>query len=232
MSLTAALLLLVSVWSVLLGSSLAAPRLGVELATFGGCALATGLVLGTARRVPGPPGCWGRRIGLLLLGALAGIASYPGWIAGLECVYGAAELAPVPPFVQATPVNLVAAVALAPLFEELLYRERLLGALRRRVGGFGAVGLCSGLFALGHPEPRAHLATWLVGLGLGGLRVGSCSVVPCIGLHAGLNLAAWLALSAGWWSPLGPGLAVAAVAAGVCLRLGRTEARGREASRR
>jgi membrane protease YdiL (CAAX protease family) len=85
---------------------------------------------------------------------------------------------------------LVAVLGLAPVFEELLYRERLLLALRTRTGALLAVTISSLLFALPHLEPWSVLTTSLVGLALGALMLASGSVALCIGLHAGLNLAA------------------------------------------
>ena len=78
---------------------------------------------------------------------------------------------------------------LAPVFEELLYRERLLAALAPRVGAPAAVFATSALFALPHLEPWHVVGTFFVGLGLGTvMRLGG-SVGLCIAIHAGLNLA-------------------------------------------
>lgn len=81
-----------------------------------------------------------------------------------------------------------ALVAVAPVFEEILYRERLLGALRSLWGAPAALLASSALFALSHPDPRVMPVAFAGGLvcGLVMLRTGSLAAV--IGLHAGWNL--------------------------------------------
>jgi membrane protease YdiL (CAAX protease family) len=155
-------------------------------------ALATALVLAT--RVHPSPRPIGARTAAIGLGALAGFASYPAWIA-LIATIGAALGLEAPAAPPAPPGALLAGatVLLAPVFEEILYRERLLGALRRRFGAAAAVLVSSAAFAVAHVEPWAVLGTFLVGLALGAVMCLSGTVTLCIGLHVGLNLAAWLA---------------------------------------
>ena len=50
----------------------------------------------------------------------------------------------------------------------------------------------SWLFALPHLEAWSMLGALLVGLSLGWVRLAFGCVAPCIGLHAGLNLASLL----------------------------------------
>jgi membrane protease YdiL (CAAX protease family) len=83
-----------------------------------------------------------------------------------------------------------AQVALAPVFEELLYRERLLVPLRQRLGAAGAVAITSALFAVPHVEPALVVQTFAMGLALGVVRLASGSVALCVGIHAGWNAAA------------------------------------------
>ena len=98
------------------------------------------------------------------------------------------------PGLPATPGDLgvpllVAVLVMAPLFEELLYRERLLDAIAATpLGGGGAALLTSALFALTHLAPWPMLGSFLVGLVLALTRLVSRNIAACIGLHAGLNL--------------------------------------------
>jgi membrane protease YdiL (CAAX protease family) len=89
----------------------------------------------------------------------------------------------------------VAAIALVPaLCEEIVLRGAVLPSLRPRLGETGAVGASSLLFALIHDRYRMPF-TFVVGLGLGALRVRTGSLTPPVLAHAALNtitfLAAW-----------------------------------------
>ena len=186
------LLLLTSVWAtLLLCQVLLEPGLGRPVAVPVSFALATALVLASrGRSAPRPIAARTAAIGL---GALAGFASYPAWIALIATVGAALGLeAPVTREPQPGALLAGATLLLAPVFEEVLYRERLLGALRGRFGAAAAVLVSSAAFAVAHVEPWAVLGTFLVGLGLGSAMCLSGTVALCIGLHAGLNLAAWL----------------------------------------
>ena len=79
-------------------------------------------------------------------------------------------------------------VAIAPVFEELLYRERLLGVLRSLWGWKWALVLSSALFALGHMDPRAMPIAFTGGLACGAVMLRTGSLAAVIGLHAGWNL--------------------------------------------
>ena len=184
-----ALLLVLTAWSLLATQALLAPHLGRGAAVLLSFTAVTTLVVATRRRkrdrAPG------RAAGLAALAALAGFASYPVWIPLIGVLGIALGLRPVPPPPRpGDPLLLVAVLGLAPVFEELLYRERLLLALRPRAGASLAIAISSLLFALPHLEPWSVLATSLVGLALGALMLAGGSVALCIGFHAGLNLAA------------------------------------------
>jgi membrane protease YdiL (CAAX protease family) len=150
--------------------------------------LATALVIATGSptglRAPG----WVRRVGV---GVLVGVTSWPGWLLVLSGVFETLGLALPTRSLALGSAGWAAALVLAPIFEELLYRERLLAALEARIGAPLAVVLTSVLFALPHVELHAIVATTHVGLLLGAVRVALRSVAPCVGLHAGLNLCAW-----------------------------------------
>jgi membrane protease YdiL (CAAX protease family) len=180
-----------SVWlALLLGQvSLSAP-LGPEVAVLLSFAIATSLVLALPpRRAPQWLDGW-----LFVLGALAGLASWPVWIQLIAAAGTALGLGP-PAASRGAPSVLLAGATLllAPVFEEVLYRERLLGALRGRLGTAAAVVLSSAAFALAHVEPWAVLGTFLVGLALGAVMCLWGRLALCIGLHAGMNAAAVLA---------------------------------------
>lgn len=189
--LPAALLLVFCSWSLLLvAGPLAQLGLARDAALFATFLLATLLaVLVRPRRPPRR-----RSVSALLLGMglLAGFATFPAWlglIAGTGLALGLTPALPVPPGAGA-PLLWLSSVGLAPVFEELVYRERLLPALARRFGARSALVLSSAAFALPHLEPWTVLATFLVGLALGAVMQATGAVALCIGLHMGLNLAA------------------------------------------
>jgi membrane protease YdiL (CAAX protease family) len=125
-----------------------------------------------------------RAAATLALAALAGAASLPLWFAWLVPLGLALGL---PPKTAAAPAAGWAPL-LAPAAEELLYRERLLPPLRRRMGGGLAVATTSVLFALPHIEPWLVLATFCIGLALGIAMLVTGSTALCLGYHLGLNL--------------------------------------------
>jgi membrane protease YdiL (CAAX protease family) len=130
-----------------------------------------------------------RRVGV---SALVGVASWPGWLLVLGAVFETLGLISPTRSIALGALGWAATLVLAPLFEELLYRERLFAALQPRIGALFAVGVTSVLFALPHVDLVAIVATAHVGLVLGTVRVALGSVAPCVGLHAGLNAGAWL----------------------------------------
>lgn len=100
----------------------------------------------------------------------------------------------------------VGTLLLAPLFEEIVYRERVFIWLQARAGLAMAAVLSSLAFALPHPGPWSVLAAFVTGLILAALRWSGGWLVPCIAIHAGLNLAGELA-AAGAWAALLPPMA-------------------------
>jgi membrane protease YdiL (CAAX protease family) len=181
-----ALLVLLTVWSLLATQGWLGPRIGRPAAVALSFIAATALVIATRERESEHAPARA-----LALGALTGFVSYPAWILLIASIGSALGLEPVPPPPRpGDTLLLVSVLGFGPVFEELLYRERLLLALRERVGAGIAVAISSLCFALPHLEPWAMLATGIVGLGLGALMLARRSVALCIGLHAGLNLAA------------------------------------------
>ncbi|MGH7288743.1 MAG: lysostaphin resistance A-like protein, partial [Myxococcota bacterium] len=178
-----ALWLLASVWCLLLIAAALSAVLG-NGAAFTSYAASAALVLWARPR---------RQRSVSIVGAtLAGASGWvalPAWLV-IVAIAGAALGLERPrgvPQSPSTPLLWLANVALAPLFEELLYRERVLPALRARVGAPFALILSSAAFAAPHLEPWSVLTTFLVGFALGGVFLASDRVELCIAHHAGLN---------------------------------------------
>jgi membrane protease YdiL (CAAX protease family) len=184
----ATLLVLLSVWSLLVAAPLLAPALGGEGSVLAVQLAAAALLVATRTR---------RRVDThapIALGIAAGYASFPAWVllaisAGLAL--GLAPVAGDPPL-HGGPLAWASGLVAAPLFEELLYRERIFDALRARLGAIAAVAATSALFAAPHLAPWQVLATFFVGIGLGALRACGAPIGVCIAVHAGLNLASLL----------------------------------------
>jgi membrane protease YdiL (CAAX protease family) len=130
-------------------------------------------------------------VGTLAASFVSGLLSFGGWAALVSGVGGALGLAP-PSFAPGSGAGAAAVVAvgvLSPLFEELLYRGWLLGALAERTGWWVAIVASSAVFALPHGEAWSMLTTFLLGLVLGGSRRLGVRVSSCVGAHSGLNVA-------------------------------------------
>jgi membrane protease YdiL (CAAX protease family) len=137
----------------------------------------------------------------LARGLGAGWVGYPAWQAAIVCLGVAAGLSPLePPGREVDIETALQRCLLAPVWEELLYRGRVLPALRPRLGPVAAVAVSSLAFALPHARPWALLGSFVVGCGLGVVRLRSRSPWTGVGIHAGFNGAARL------WSgePVGP----------------------------
>jgi hypothetical protein len=124
-----------------------------------------------------------------LLAAAAGFASLPLLGAALAAVASALGLGPAPVVRPPGPALAVLQLGPGPLLEELLYRERLLGSLRPRLGAPAAVAVSSAVFAVAHPEPWSGLGALGVGLALGALFAATGSLALAVAAHAGLNTA-------------------------------------------
>ncbi|QPN66808.1 CPBP family intramembrane glutamic endopeptidase [Synechococcus sp. CBW1006] len=75
------------------------------------------------------------------------------------------------------------AMVLAPLFEETLFRGVLLPVLARRLGGTGGVLGSAALFALAHLSLGELAPLFVLGLGLGWLRLRSGRLGACVLMH-------------------------------------------------
>ena len=186
--------------------ALVLPPLLASLAAF--AAVAAGL-LATRPRVADA-----RRARVALacgLAIAAGALAQPSWLRVTAQVGLALRLAPLASTpdaapLRAAPIAWLAVGAAGPLAEELLYRERVLGALRAH-GSLAAVAVSSALFAIPHREPWWMLGAGLLGLWLGALALAQRGIALCVGYHAGVNLAG---LAAG--VPLRPRATCAAAA--------------------
>lgn len=229
--LAASLLLMLAVWTILIGLTPLLERIaGADAALLLTSSLAATLVLAARRRQNRPVRRWLPRG---VLGFAAGFVGLPAWVALIAFGGFGIGLAPARSVAAGAgePADWLVAVVVAPVLEELLYRERLLAVLWPRLGSLAAIACSSAAFALPHLRPWGLLGAGIVGAGLGTLYSACGSIALCIGLHAGLNTAAivcglpparW-ALSPGdsalaGWSPL---VAVAL--------LGRLPANGRQA---
>lgn len=188
-----ALLLVCGVWCTLLSGRCFVSSIGAEGARL--VSFAAALALVTACRI-GSPLTLGSGLlataGALLGGLLGGWIVYP-WLASSIGVLGL--LLGLPPPAPAVPTTgaaaFVATVLLAPAFEEILYRDRVLLSLAPAIGRAPAVAASSTLFALPHLLPWSVLGTLVVGVLLACIQLRVRSTALCIGLHAGLNVAAY-----------------------------------------
>lgn len=216
---TAALAVLV--WTVLVVGAAMAPWVGQAPSRLAASAVALALLVWWRPSAPDS-----RRTGLVACGLAmaAGFASYPSWIA-LTLVAGGLggfeSIDPVPPsvFSLATLPYVAVQLGMAPLFEELLFRERLVSALRASVGALGAVVISSLLFAAAHGEPWRALGALLVGVMLGAVYHRTGSLGWCVAYHLGLNGAAMLCGSppTRWAMPPGVSLVCGIGLAGLSL---------------
>ncbi len=188
-------LLTMSVWTALAAPALVAPTLAAETKVLIGFAAATSLCAlalwsATPRGLRAPAFSAGRLPQLLALAAI-GHVSHPLWLALIAAVGlgSGLEAQPIAAAPGISAPGAVSILALAPLFEEILYRRLWIPALQRRIGSLPAVVVTSLLFAIPHLDQWAVLGTFLVGLMLGALYLATRSTASCIAMHAGLNLA-------------------------------------------
>jgi membrane protease YdiL (CAAX protease family) len=186
-ALASSLLLMLSVWLVVGATQVAGSERGSEVGLVLGFGIAAAAVLR-----------WRPRRALrfrplsVALGFASGFVSYPAWVASiawLGLALGLPASDRVGPALGGSPMFWLCAAGLGPVFEELLYRERLLTALRGRVGPMGAILASSGLFAISHLVPWSVLGTFFVGLALGAAYCVGRSIALCVALHAGVNVA-------------------------------------------
>lgn len=176
------LALMLGVWALfpLAGATFDAP----DTAVLAACAGATMLVALARDREAALPDTRARRATGLALGALAGYAVFSAARALVPWAPGPGAS------VDGTALALLAVVGLSPVFEEILYRDRLLRALRPLCGGPGAVLASAVLGAVAHVQPTAMPVPFALGVVTGTLVVTTGSLPLAVGVHAGWNLAA------------------------------------------
>lgn len=174
-------------WCILLGGHLLADTLESTLWIALSFAAATALAVTTR-----PRRFNARSRTALALGFSSGFASYPCWVAAIWITGRALGLDSRPPETASAPGEAtlwLSAAVMSPVFEELLYRERLVPLLRERFGTILAVVISSGLFAISHLHPWSVTGCFLIGLALGTIYVATHSATLCISIHAGFNVA-------------------------------------------
>ncbi len=95
----------------------------------------------------------------------------------LELVLGSDEFIPL--FLL-----LITTVVLAPVFEELVFRGILLPVLVSKVGNAGGVLLSALIFALAHLSVGELPPLFVLGIGLGLMRLSSGRLFPCALMHS------------------------------------------------
>ncbi len=233
----AALLLVCAVWSLLWLVSWTQQRLltasGDPLFPF---IAATALLLVRRAARPGPRhrAAAAQRALAALLGLVAGWSAYPGLLVAIAVVGLWLRLPAIGVGASLRPdaAHLISIVLLAPIFEELLYRERLLEGLAPVTGGPLAIAISSAVFAASHVAAWSVLGTFLVGLLLGCLQRFGRDVLICIALHGGLNLASLLCAPAAshLCPPPLPGVGIGLLCLGLALAAILSDGRNRALS--
>jgi membrane protease YdiL (CAAX protease family) len=186
--LRSALHLLVAVWTALALGSAIAPSSGRDAALLGSFGLAAAICVldrqadapARARRLP-------RRLRFIGL-ALLGVGAAP-ILGALILAIGEFIGLPARSARHAVPslIGAFCCLALAPCFEEHLYRARLLPALAPRIGPAAAVLISSAAFALPHLEPWSMRGSAVTGLWLGAWMQWTGRSADCVALHSGMN---------------------------------------------
>ncbi len=81
-------------------------------------------------------------------------------------------------------ILLITTIGLAPFFEELIFRGALLPALYNKVGNSWSIIISALVFALAHLSIGELPALFVLGVGLGVLRVNSGRLFPCALMHS------------------------------------------------
>lgn len=137
-----------------------------------------------------------RRAGLALAGPSVGLATGGLSLLAVQLFAGQVDVASLPPDPAGLSPPLfalisLAAVVLAPLGEELLFRGALYAGIRDTHGERAAVLGSAAAFALFHFDPVHFGVAAIAGLALGALRAHGGRLWPCVLAHACHNLL-WL----------------------------------------
>lgn len=171
-------------------------RLGImvasQLAAFG----AVAIVVGWLGWRP-PPILRESPLGLLLVGVLFGatlqlplseiyVLAQHLWPQSREELLALCKMATWNGLIDGS-LKILAAVVLAPLTEEWIFRRWILGGLENRYGAGLAWIVSSVLFGLIHGHPTAILFATVAGLVLGAIYLRSRSLWLSVAIHAGVN---------------------------------------------
>jgi len=105
----------------------------------------------------------------------------------LELVLGSDEFIPLS-------LLLITTVVLAPVFEELVFRGILLPVLVSKVGKIGGVLFSALIFALAHLSVGELPPLFVLGIGLGLMRLSSGRLFPCALMHSLWNGVTFISL--------------------------------------
>ena len=79
---------------------------------------------------------------------------------------------------------LITTVILAPIFEELIFRGILLPVLAEKMGKIGGIFISALIFALAHLSVGELPPLFVLGVGLGVMRLSSGRLFPCALMHS------------------------------------------------
>ncbi|MEE3328299.1 MAG: CPBP family intramembrane glutamic endopeptidase [Myxococcota bacterium] len=181
--------LVVITWFILDTAPLLVPIVGSDYATFFAFSACTAVVL--VSQNPFRPNTQANRFPRQIISFISALIS--GWalgpllaamVVGIGLQLGWQPARPL----DASLIGLVSTLLLAPVFEELLYRDRLFVWLTINSTTPMALAVSSLAFALPHPGAISKLAAFLAGMILASTRLLSHGWLPCFGFHVGLNV--------------------------------------------
>lgn len=96
-----------------------------------------------------------------------------------------------------TPGMILVVCAIGPVLEEMLLRGVILRSFLQQYGRWPAICGSAALFGIAHLNLYQFVAATLLGIFLGWLYERTCSLLPCIALHATYNAACLTASASG-----------------------------------
>jgi membrane protease YdiL (CAAX protease family) len=89
-------------------------------------------------------------------------------------------------------INIITTVLIGPIFEEILCRGLMLGALKKAMPAWLAVGVSSLVFGLLHGNPIGIIYATLFGILLGFVAIKLNSIMPSILCHIAFNFTSFM----------------------------------------
>lgn len=89
-------------------------------------------------------------------------------------------------------INIITTVLIGPIFEEILCRGLMLGALKKAMPAWLAVGVSSLVFGLLHGNPIGIIYATLFGILLGFIAIKLNSIMPSILCHIAFNFTSFM----------------------------------------